>query len=67
MYLQILYETSCVHVCTDSNNKHLEWWILNFIADKSMYVVKKNSVWNFYNILTITKMVAPQNSYIMLD
>jgi hypothetical protein len=41
MYLQILYETSCMNVCTYSNNKHLEWGILNFIGDKAINVVKK--------------------------
>ena len=41
MYLQILYETSCIYVCTDSNNKHLEWGILNFIGDKAINVGKK--------------------------
>jgi hypothetical protein len=41
MYLQILYETPCMYICTDSNNKHLEWVVLNFIGDKAINVLKK--------------------------
>lgn len=66
MYLQILCEISCIYVCTDSSNMHLEWGILNFVGDKAINVIKK-SLCSFFNILTITKMVALQNSYIMLN